>query len=293
MVNAHSPLPPWLHKPLQKGSAQVQTTLRQCGLCTVCEEALCPNISECYEEKRATFLLLGPVCTRACGFCGVGFSCAPSAPDVNEPEKVAVCCSELGLRHVVLTMVTRDDMDDGGALHVVKTIRAVREKLPHVTVEVLTSDFGGVWPSVEMVIVEKPEVFAHNVETVQAISPKVRYKATYDGSLAMLKKIKEHHPSQVTKSSIMVGLGETFEQVIETLTDLRQARVDIVTIGQYLQPTSKQVKVKEWVSPTTFQEYEKRAKEIGIHEVVAGPFVRSSYKARPITIGRCNEPSRR
>ena len=179
-------------------------------------------------------------------------------------------------------MVTRDDLDDGGALHLVKTIRAVRKKLCHATVEVLTSDFGGIWPSVELVISEKPEVFAHNVETVRALSQKVRCKATYDGSLSMLLRIKEEDPSQITKSGIMVGLGETFEQVVETLHDLRQAGVDMVTIGQYLQPTSKQVAVKEWVHPNTFQEYEKIARNLGIQEVVAGPFVRSSYKAQPI-----------
>jgi lipoic acid synthetase len=282
MMEGRPPLPPWLHKPLRGISVYTEKAVKKCGLCTVCEEASCPNLSECYQEKRATFLLLGSLCTRSCAFCGVGFSRCPLLPDVNEPEKVAACCAELALRHVVLTMVTRDDLEDGGALHVVKTIRAVRATLPNVTVEVLTSDFLGATCAVDMILQEKPEVFAHNLETVRSLSPKVRFKATYEGSLAMLRTIKERDPSQVTKSSLMVGLGESFHEVIETLKDLCRIGVDIVTIGQYLQPTSSQVAVKEWIHPDIFRKYEMSAKELGIQEVVAGPFVRSSYMARPL-----------
>ena len=279
MGKGSSRLPPWLHKPLCGGSVQTRETVRKCGLRTVCEEALCPNLAECYQEKRATFLLLGPLCTRSCAFCGVGFSKCPPPPDITEPEKVAECCAELGLRHVVLTMVTRDDLDDGGAIHVVNTIRAVRKKIHNVTVEVLTSDFGGLSSSVTMIVEQKPEVFAHNLETVRSLSPKVRCRATYDGSLAMLRSIKEKDQAQVTKSSLMVGLGESFDEVVETLHDLRCVGVDIVTIGQYLQPTKRHMAVKEWISPDYFQKIETSAKELGIREVIAGPFVRSSYKA--------------
>ena len=275
-------LPQWLHKPLRGGGVQTEETVRQCGICTVCEEALCPNLPECYREKRAAFLLLGALCTRSCAFCGVGFSKCPPPPDINEPEKIADCCAELALQHVVLTMVTRDDLEDGGALHVVKTIRAVRKKLRNATVEVLTSDFGGSVFSVDMIVQEKPEVFAHNLETVRSVSKTIRSRATYDGSLDMLRSIKEKEASQVTKSSLMVGLGESFQEVIETLKDLSRIGVDIVTIGQYLQPTSRHMAVKEWIHPDTFRKYEMSAKELGIREVIAGPFVRSSYKAQPI-----------
>lgn len=276
-------MPPWLHKPLLGSGALTKQSVRHCGLCTVCEEALCPNIAECYREKRATFLLLGPVCTRSCAFCGVGFSKAPPQPDAMEPKRVADCCEQLGLKHVVLTMVTRDDLEDGGALHVVQTIRSVRERLPHVTVEVLTSDFGGSPFSIDMIVQEKPEVFAHNLETVRSLSHKVRCKASYDGSLALLRGIKEKYPDQVTKSSLMVGLGETYDEVVESLKDLAHIGVDIVTIGQYLQPTPKNVAVKEWISPDMFFSYEKVGVDLGIREVIAGPFVRSSYKAKPLT----------
>ena len=275
-------LPPWLHKPLRGGTIQTEKAVRQCGLCTVCEEALCPNLSECYQERRAAFLLLGPLCTRACAFCSVGFSPYPPSPDAGEPSRVAACCAELALRHAVLTMVTRDDLADGGALHLANTVCAVRQMVPEVTVEVLTSDFAGSSSAVDIILREKPEVFAHNLETVRSLSPKVRSLATYDGSLSLLRSIKEKEPGQVTKSSLMVGLGESVVEVQEALLDLKRAGVDCVTIGQYLQPTSKQVAVKEWIHPDLFCRYEMYGKELGIQEVIAAPFVRSSYKARPL-----------
>ncbi len=200
---------------------------------------------------------------------------------------MAACCAELGLRHVVLTMVTRDDLDDGGAGHLVKTILAVRQRCAASTVEVLTSDFGGAESAVDTVLQAHPEVFAHNVETVRSLSANVRHTATYDGSLAMLKSIKEKAPEQVTKSSLMVGLGEREEEVKETLRDFRSVGVDIVTIGQYLQPTPRQTAVREWICPERFQQYEQYARELGIQEVVAGPFVRSSYRARPLRRKDC------
>ena len=275
-------LPKWLHKPLLAGESSTSLAIKKSGLCTVCEEARCPNLPECYREKRATFMLLGSCCTRACGFCGVQFSRCPEPPDPAEPDKIASCCHEFSLRHVVLTMVTRDDLCDGGANHMAAAIRAVRAKQGSATVEVLTSDFGLVFASADIVLHERPEVFAHNIETVRSLSPLMRSKATYDGSLSLLAYIKETVPSQVTKSSLMVGLGETVDEVFEALKDLSRVGVDMVTIGQYLRPTEKHVAVREWIHPDVFVQYEEQAKKLGITEVVAGPFVRSSYQARPL-----------
>lgn len=286
MAGSLPALPPWLHKKLRGGQRATEECVKQCGLCTVCEESMCPNMSECYREGRATFLLLGPSCTRSCAFCNVSFSTSPLPPNEREPQEVASCAATLRLCHVVLTMVTRDDLADGGAGHLVKTIRAVRQALPEATVEVLTSDFGGSSEAVDTVLCEKPEVFAHNVETVRSLSARIRCRATYDGSLAMLASLKEKDPAQVTKSGIMVGLGEADQEVKETIRDLRDAGIDIMTIGQYLQATGHHVAVKEWVPPEMFQEYELYAKESGIQEVVAGPFVRSSYRARPLQTPR-------
>ena len=274
-------LPPWLHRPLQNGNGTKQV-VSACGVRTVCEEALCPNLSECYRERQATFLLLGPACTRSCGFCHVRHADRPAPPDPKEPASVAECCAQLGLRHTVLTMVTRDDLEDGGAAHVAATIQAVRGRLPDTTIEVLTSDFNGRTPSAALLLAEHPEVFAHNVETVRSLSHKIRSKASYDGSLRLLQWVKEANPSQTTKSSLMVGLGETSDEVIETLKDLHSAGVRMVTIGQYLQPTPKQVRVKEWIHPDLFRTYEEAALSAGIANVIAGPLVRSSYRAAPL-----------
>ena len=273
-------LPPWLHKPLHECSGTKQTILA-CGVRTVCEEALCPNQSECYRDRRATFLLLGPSCTRACAFCHVRHE-RPAPPDPKEPEAVAACCEQLGLRHAVLTMVTRDDLEDGGALHVAATVRAVRRRLPGTSVEVLTSDFDGRSSSAALLLEERPEIFAHNIETVRSLTPTLRSRATYDGSLCFLRNLKEARPAQITKSSLMVGLGETYEEVLKTLHDLSEAGVDEVTIGQYLQPSPQQVRVKEWISPDLFNTYEAAARSFGIANVIAGPFVRSSYRSQAL-----------
>ena len=274
-------LPPWLHRTLLKENS-TKKALSSCSVRTVCDEALCPNRLECYSERQASFLLLGSFCTRSCGFCHVRHSDQPALPNPKEPEAVAECCAQLGLRHAVLTMVTRDDLEDGGAAHVAATVRAIRSRLPEITVEVLTSDFDGRAPSAALLLAEQPEVFAHNLETVRSLTPKIRSKATYDGSLAFLQRLKEINPSQVTKSSLMVGFGETFAEVAATLKDLHSVGVRMVTIGQYLQPTPKQVTVKEWIHPDLFEAYEEAARAAGIAEVNAGPFVRSSYRARPL-----------
>ena len=277
-----TPLPPWLHRPLCGKKSDTQRAISTCGVCTVCEESLCPNLSECYQEQRATFLLLGPACTRSCGFCHVRHTNHPTPPDSTEPEAVAECCVQLGLRHAVLTMVTRDDLDDGGASHVCATIQAIHRRLPNTTVEVLTSDFDERFSSAALVLAEHPEIFAHNIETVRSLSPIIRSRATYDGSLKFLRKIKEANPAQVTKSSLMVGLGETPAEVVKTLQDLADVGVGMITIGQYLQPTSKQVSVKEWIHPDLFYKYEEAARALGILSAVAGPFVRSSYRSYPL-----------
>jgi len=277
-------LPSWLHKFLSagKGASDTAHSIKKRGLCTVCEEARCPNLPECYRQKRATFLLLGSQCTRSCGFCSVGFSSSPAPPDPEEPRRIAEYCKENKLQHIVLTMVTRDDLQDGGSAHLVEVMRQVRFLLPGAGCELLTSDFAGLWPPVLAILDEYPEVFAHNIETVRSLSPRVRCKATYDGSLALLKRVKKERPKQVTKSSLMLGLGEAKEEVFEAIEDLAGAGVDMITIGQYLQPTSKQLAVKEWIHPDLFSEYGQRAKKSGIKGAMVGPFVRSSYAAKPL-----------
>jgi len=277
-------LPSWLHKAFSAGKEASDTahSIKKRGLCTVCEEAKCPNLPECYHQKRATFLLLGSLCTRSCGFCSVGFCSSPQPPDPEEPKKIAEYCQDNKLQHVVLTMVTRDDLEDGGASHIVSVMREIRSVLPEAGCEILTSDFARKWEPVKLLLDEKPEVLAHNLETVRALSSRVRSQATYEGSLALLTKIKKERPEQVTKSSIMLGLGESKPQVFETIEDLARAGIDMITIGQYLQPTPKQLAVKEFIHPDLFAEYGQKAKECGIQEVMVGPFVRSSYAARPI-----------
>jgi len=277
-------LPKWLKKPLSGGFGSNKTAadLHKRGLCTVCEEARCPNLPECYKQRRATFLLLGSECTRKCSFCSVNHSRHPLPPDEDELYKVADYCREHRLRHVVLTMVTRDDLPDGGAAHVVKVMQTVRELVPEAACELLTSDFDGNWEATQCLLEHKPEVFAHNIETVRFLSSRIRSVATYDRSLQLLRRVKEKYPQQVTKSSLMVGLGETRDQIVEALFDLAQAGIDMVTIGQYLQPTPQQIAVKEWIEPELFEEYAETARELGIRDVMSGPFVRSSYAAHTL-----------
>ena len=277
-------LPSWLHKAFSIGKKASETahSIKKRGLCTICEEAKCPNLPECYHQKRASFLLLGSLCTRSCGFCSVGFSSSPPLPDPEEPKKIAEYCKDNKLQHVVLTMVTRDDLKDGGAAHIVSVMREIRSFIPEVGCEILVSDFAGKWEPVKLLLDEKPEVFAHNLETVRSLVPRVRCQATYERSLSLLTKIKKERPEQVTKSGLMLGLGESKEQVFEAIEDLAQARVDMITIGQYLRPTPKQLAVKEFIHPDLFVEYDQKAKESGIQDVMVGPFVRSSYAARPL-----------
>ena len=274
--------PKWLHRSIPKGNALWKTheVLNSHRLPTVCEEAGCPNLPECYSKKTATFLAMGKECTRNCGFCEIDFSKQPKALSVDEPERLALSVKELGLKHVVITMVARDDLPDGGAAHLAKIIAKVREVNGGVTIEVLTSDFEGNLAAYKTILAAKPEIFNHNVETVRALTPRVRHKATYDRSLSLLRYMKERAEDKIyVKSGLMLGLGETPEQVRETLNDLAAIHVDIVTMGHYLQPNNRKLMVKSFVTPQEFDEYAAYGRERGIPHVYAGPFVRSSYNA--------------
>jgi lipoic acid synthetase len=259
-------------------SAEVSGLLDELGLNTVCRSAKCPNRGECYASGTATFMVLGTECTRDCRFCAVE-SARPAPPDAGEPEHVAEAAARMGLRHVVVTMVTRDDLPDGGAAHVVSTIAALRRRVPGATVEVLVSDFGGDQSAVEAVAAARPDVFNHNVETVPRLYPTVRPQADYARSLRVLARVKDTEPGLPTKSGLMVGLGETPEEVEGVLRDLRTSGVDLVTIGQYLRPSARHLEVAEFVAPVVFDRYAAVARELGFGGVASAPFVRSSYHA--------------
>lgn len=274
--------PSWLHRKLPKGTELIKTgeVISKQRLYTVCEEAKCPNLLECWSKKTATFLIMGKACTRNCGFCDIDFSKVPKPLEADEPIRVAESVVQLGLKHVVITMVARDDLSDGGAHHLAQVIAAIRERAD-VTIEVLTSDFFGNQSSWDVVLDAKPEIFNHNVETVRELTPRVRHTATYDRTLSFLKYVKEHkrHAGMMVKSGLMVGLGETETQVYQTLQDLKDCGCDIVTMGQYLQPNQKKLLVKSFVSPAEFKKYEEYGYSLGIHHMYCGPFVRSSYNA--------------
>jgi len=276
--------PKWLHLPMLKGETLFSTDdiLKKYQLNTVCEEAKCPNRLECFSKKTATFLLLGKECTRACGFCEIAFAKTPKPPEEDEPIRVALSVKQLGLKHVVFTMVARDDLSDGGALHLAKVIETTRIENPSVTIEVLTSDFTGNLNSLDIVLEKKPEIFNYNIETVRRLTPSVRHKATYERTLTILSHAKETKKARFTKSGLMVGLGETNEEIFETIQNLQKVGVDIITIGQYLQPSRNKLAVKEFVTPETFTLYEKFAYSIGIKHIYAGPFVLSSHNAESI-----------
>ena len=276
-------LPAWARKtsPLARGAREVRVLLREESLHTVCEEARCPNLGECFTRGTATFMLLGDRCTRRCGYCSVS-TARPLPPDPAEPGRVAAAALRMGLRYVVLTSVDRDDLPDGGAFHFAATVRAVRRALPGAGIEVLTPDFKGDRKALLAVLDAKPEVFNHNIETVPRLFPRLRPQGRYRLSLDVLAAAKAMRPGQVTKSGLMVGLGETDEEVAPVLSDLRAAGVDIVTIGQYLRPTREHEPVARYVTPEAFQELEARAREIGFPTVYSGVFVRSSFNAEEV-----------
>jgi len=253
---------------------------RRLTLATVCEEARCPNIGECWGEGTATFMLMGEICTRGCRFCAVNTKRNPPPLDIEEPTKIAEAVAEMGLRYVVLTSVNRDELDDGGAIHLSQCIDAIKARSPLVLVEMLSPDFEGKHTSVEALVWTDLAVFAHNVETVERLTPEVRDpRASYEQTLDVLSYAKQLRPKLLTKSSIMVGLSETEEEVVQTLADLKSAGVDIVTIGQYLRPTMKHLPVHEFVTPEKFDRYADHARKLGFDFVASGPLVRSSYKA--------------
>lgn len=281
--------PSWLHRRLPKGNLLPQTNqiLSHHRLHTVCEEARCPNLLECWSHKTATFLVMGKACTRNCGFCSIDFNKSPKALEEDEPMRVAESVRELGLKHVVITMVARDDLSDGGSRHLVRVIEAIRAINPGISIEVLTSDFSGNHDAWQTVMEALPDVFNHNIETVRELTPRVRHKATYERTLELLNYVSSHDLSNVikVKSGLMVGLGETKEQVFQTLRDLKCAGCNIVTIGQYLQADHRKLLVKRFVHPEEFKEYETFGHEIGLGYVYSGPFVRSSYHAH-LSLGR-------
>ncbi len=272
--------PEWIREKALDLSAlhDIKKTMRSRGLHTVCEEARCPNRSECFSRGTATFLLLGDVCTRACGFCDIKTG-KPTFDDPREPAKVADAVREMGLKFVVLTSVDRDDLPDGGSAHFARTIRAIRELDSSIGVEVLTPDFRGRRESVAEVVEARPDVFNHNVETVPRLYVRVRRGARLDRSLGVLAGAKEIAPAMTTKSGFMLGLGETLSECIELMKELRAANVDIVTIGQYLRPSRENLPVVEYVRPEVFDSLREEGEAIGFRNVFAGPFVRSSYRA--------------
>jgi lipoic acid synthetase len=272
-------LPSWLKKPLPSGNGNHFThdLLRELQLETVCENAKCPNRPECYARRTATFMILGNVCTRPCGFCSVQKG-TPEPLEADEPERVAEAAARLGLKHVVITSVTRDDLPDGGAEHFARCIEAVRRRTG-AAVEVLTPDFLGDTAAIDRVLAARPEVYNHNMETVPRFYKKVRGRAEYQRSLDLLAHVKTTAPEIVTKSGLMLGLGETCEELFEVLADLRSVRCDTLTLGQYLTPTLKHVPVARYLPSEEFDAIADLARKLGFAKVVAGPFVRSSYHA--------------
>jgi lipoic acid synthetase len=272
--------PDWIRvkAPVSEGYFATQKIMRDNGLHTVCEEAGCPNIGECWEKKHATFMIMGDTCTRACAFCNVKTG-LPGALDANEPGHVADATAKLGLAHIVVTSVDRDDLPDGGARHFAETIRAIRGRCPQTTIEVLTPDFLRKDGALEIVVDAKPDVFNHNLETVPSLYLTVRPGARYFHSLRLLQRVKELDPAMFTKSGIMVGLGEDRNEVLQVMDDMRSAQVDFLTIGQYLQPTRKHHEVKRFVPPDEFAALETIAYTKGFLMVAASPLTRSSHHA--------------
>lgn len=278
----NSRLPEWLKKrvPSPQTVDMVNVMMRDAKLHTVCESARCPNLGECWSKKTATFMILGDICTRNCGFCAITVG-KPLEVDGDEPRRVAEAARDMGLKHVVVTSVARDELPDEGAGHFAATINALREAIPGVIVEVLTPDFKGKRWCIRLVVDARPDIYNHNIETVERLSPTVRPQAKYSRTLDLLRAVKNMNPEIHTKSGIMLGLGETHDEIVQTLRDLREVGVSAVTIGQYLRPTTTQhLPVAEYVTPERFAEYERIGEELGFLFVASAPFVRSSYNAQ-------------
>ena len=272
--------PDWIRvkAPMSKGYHETKNMLQSKKLHTVCEEAACPNIGECWEQKHATVMILGSICTRACSFCNIETG-KPQAVNPHEPENVGDVAKFSGLKHIVITSVDRDDLPDGGANQFVECIKNVRKKAPQTTIEILTPDFLRKDGALELVVQAKPDVFNHNIETVPALYQTIRPGARYFHSLRLLQKVKELDPTIFTKSGLMVGLGETKEQVLQVMDDMRSANIDFITIGQYLRPTLRHAPVDRYVTPEEFDFYKKMAYSKGFLLAAASPLTRSSYHA--------------
>jgi len=280
-------LPEWFRLQLPTASAYFATRnlIDDLNLHTVCESARCPNHWECWSQGTATFMIAGDRCTRACGFCAVDTR-KPMELETDEPDRVAEAARRMKLRHIVITAVARDDLADGGATHFQRVIDRVREVNPGMVIEVLTPDFQNDDTAIDTVLAARPEIFNHNLETVRRLTPDVRSVATYDRSLAVLRKVKERAPKIYTKSGLMLGLGETIDELHEALADLRAVGCDLLTLGQYLQPTKKHLPVVEFIHPDQFAEYKKTAEAMGFTHVASGPLVRSSYHAGDFSLNR-------
>jgi lipoyl synthase len=273
-------IPEWIKVRVHEGEdyRDLKALVRSRRLHTVCEEARCPNIFDCWSRRTATFMILGDICTRACRFCAVT-SGRPTELDVGEPLRVAESIAELGLRHAVITSVDRDDLKDGGAEIFARTIRAVRRRSPGTSIEVLTPDFQGDRDAIRTVVEARPDIFNHNTETVPRLYPAIRPKAVYENSLALLRYVKELAPQMVTKSGVMVGLGESRDELLEVFQNMRRHSIDVLTIGQYLRPSKKHAEVARFYRPEEFVELKEAAQAMGFAHVESGPLVRSSYHA--------------
>ncbi|MBB3129781.1 lipoic acid synthetase [Paenibacillus rhizosphaerae] len=274
------PKPDWIRIKLTTGDnyQEIKSMMRSKTLHTVCEEARCPNIYECWANRTATFMILGDICTRACRFCAVNTG-KPTELDLQEPERVAEAAENMGLRHCVITSVARDDLSDGGASIFAESIKAVRKRLPLCSVEVLIPDFMGNWDALKIVMDAKPDILNHNIETVERMSNRVRAKAKYDRSLELLRRAKEMQPNIPTKSSIMLGVGEEWDEILQAMDDLRAVDCNIMTIGQYLQPSPQHLNVVKYYHPDEFAALKEEGMKRGFSHVESGPLVRSSYHA--------------
>lgn len=278
----HTPKPNWLkvRAPSGENYNRIKSMLGDLKLATVCQEAKCPNMGECWSGGTATFMLMGEVCTRGCKFCHVKTGNPKGVLDPLEPEKVAYSISQMDLEYVVITSVDRDDLPDQGSNHFARTVRTIKKLDPELIVEILTPDFRGDRECVNTIVDAVPDVFAHNIETVERLQKKVRDpRANYQQSLKVLTMVKEHNPKTYTKTSLMLGLSETDEEIMQTLKDLRAIECDVITFGQYLQPTPRHIKVEEYITPEKFKYWQDTAESMGFLYVASGPLVRSSYRA--------------
>jgi lipoic acid synthetase len=276
--------PVWLRRkaPDPKAMDKMRDLLQHHGLNTVCQGALCPNQGDCFERGTATFLILGRTCTRNCTFCAIPTQERPPAPDPREPARIAEAATELKLKHVVITSVTRDDLEDGGAQYFAETVQALKEKDPRTTVEVLIPDFQGSPSALKKVIESDPDIINHNLETVPRLYPEVRPQADYRRSLGLLGRVKEIAPNKVTKSGLMLGLGESREEVRRAMADLREVSCDLLTLGQYLRPSGRHHPVMEYLTPEEFEEHRRSGEAMGFKAVFSAPLVRSSFHAAEI-----------